>query len=271
LIAPIAPWLEVDEAEVIRSAVYRFHGLVATRWSEGRILLAGDAVHQTPPFYGQGMCHGMRDVLNAVWKISHVLRGQADAELLDSYQLEREPHVRAIIEAAIENGRYICTLDPEVAAARDRGLRERLLAGADVGSFSEVIPGLADGLLDPARGVSPAIGRPFPQPRVSSGVLLDELLGTGFALVTRARLDSDEALDWFAEQLGGRVVGVADKTVHAWLDGVGCDSAIVRPDRYVFGVASGAAGTAGLVDRLRALLGRPSLAEAAGTPKVYGS
>src|SRR5919201_5573495 len=92
LVQPVAPWLDLSATQIVRSAVYKFHGLVATTWSAGNVFLAGDAAHQTPPFYGQGMCHGMRDVRNLLWKIAAVLQGRAADTLLDTYQAEREPH-----------------------------------------------------------------------------------------------------------------------------------------------------------------------------------
>ena len=116
--------------EIERSAVYRFHGLVAEHWRAGRVLLAGDAAHQTPPFAGQGMCSGIRDAANLAWKLEAVLAGEADAGLLDTYQPEREPHARALIELAIGMGRVVCALDRQAAAARDRDMLARRAAGA---------------------------------------------------------------------------------------------------------------------------------------------
>ena len=84
--------------EIERKAVYRFHGRVAERWREGRVLIAGDAAHQTPPFAGQGMCAGIRDAANLAWKLADVLHGRARPDLLDTYQAEREPNVRAYID-----------------------------------------------------------------------------------------------------------------------------------------------------------------------------
>jgi 3-(3-hydroxy-phenyl)propionate hydroxylase len=251
LIGPVTPWLDVDRAQVVRSAVYRFHALVAERWSDGRIFLAGDAVHQTPPFYGQGMCHGIRDVHNLIWKLAHVLRGRAGERILASYQSEREPHVRTVIEAAVENGRYICTLDPVVAARRDIEFRERMRAGLDVGSFRKVIPALSDGLLDDP-GAEP-VGQLFPQPEPG----LDSALGAGFAIVASNPLPASVELDWFTSTLHGKIVDRPAATVGDWLTATGCEAALVRPDRYIFGVARSAQDCAGLLARLRALTSAP--------------
>ena len=84
--------------------MYRFHALVAKAWRTRRVLLAGDAAHQMPPFAGQGLCSGVRDAANLGWKLAAVIKGAAGAALLDSYQAEREPHVRAIIDMALMMG-----------------------------------------------------------------------------------------------------------------------------------------------------------------------
>ena len=68
------PWdVRPDNATMVRHAGYRFRARWATRWHEGRIFLAGDAAHQTPPFAGQGMCAGLRDAANLAWKLDYVL------------------------------------------------------------------------------------------------------------------------------------------------------------------------------------------------------
>src|SRR6266850_248536 len=94
-------------------SVCTFHSLIARRWRDRRIFIAGDAAHQTPPFLGQGMCAGIRDAANLAWKFKF-------PQWLDSYQSERGPHVRVYIEEALRLGAVIQTTDPKVAAERDR-------------------------------------------------------------------------------------------------------------------------------------------------------
>src|SRR5271169_234064 len=103
----LKPW-NVDGAVALeRKAVYRFNAQVAKTWRKGSILLAGDAAHLTPPFAGQGLCAGMRDAANLAWKLVAVMKGAREA-LLDTYQTEREAHVRPIIALAMMMGRTVC-------------------------------------------------------------------------------------------------------------------------------------------------------------------
>ena len=89
----LSPWGSPEQLQVDRAAVYRFHATVADRFRDGPVFLAGDAAHQMPPFNGQGMNSGMRDAENLAWKFAMVAEGEAGDELLDSYDIERRPHV----------------------------------------------------------------------------------------------------------------------------------------------------------------------------------
>ena len=88
----IDPWTPRGTYEIRRAAVYQFHAATAGKWRAGNVFLAGDAAHQTPPFLGQGMNAGMRDVINFAWKLALVCQGVAEDKLLDSYETERTAH-----------------------------------------------------------------------------------------------------------------------------------------------------------------------------------
>ena len=108
-------WLTPDEAAVERAAVYTFHSVISSSWRQGRLLIAGDAAHQSPPFMGQGMCAGIRDAANLAWKLALCIRHGHDDALLASYQSERHPHVRAFIKGAVDLGRLVNASDSEAA------------------------------------------------------------------------------------------------------------------------------------------------------------
>jgi 3-(3-hydroxy-phenyl)propionate hydroxylase len=214
----MARWLEPHDAVLERAAVYTFHSLVQEGWRKGRLLLAGDACHQTPPFLGQGMCAGMRDAANLAWKLGAVLRGGASDSLLDTYESERLPHVQAFIELAVKLGAVLQETDPTAAAARDA----RFAQGAEMFDFPQ--PQLGPGH---RVGGPPPLGTIFPQPRLADGRLMDDAVGQHFAIVGQTSLLAAKMPD--AVRLDG--VG-AD-----WLAEHGLGAAILRPDRYIFDVA----------------------------------
>ena len=229
----LKPWNVEGAVTLERRAVYRFHALVADRWRIGRVLLAGDAAHQMPPFAGQGLCSGVRDAANLAWKLAAIRRGEASDALLDAYQPEREPNVRGIIDMALVMGRTVCITDPVAAAERDRAMLAQRAAGKGPGGGISYPPISAGCVL----AGSPAAGEFFPQPwsGESPPKRLDDVLGPGPWLISRnaspgtsgkvrcAAL-TDPALAPFAADLAG------------WMDrrGVG-EAVLVRPDRYVFG------------------------------------
>ena len=90
--------------QLMRKVVYTFHARVATQWQKGRVFLAGDAAHLTPPFAGQGMNSGLRDATNLAWKLAEVVKGRASEALLGTYELERKPHAWALIQMALKIG-----------------------------------------------------------------------------------------------------------------------------------------------------------------------
>lgn len=98
--ALLAPWCKADDIRIERTAVYRFHAREARRFSTGRCFLLGDAAHVTPPFAGQGLVAGLRDSANLAWKLAGVVQGRLNERVLDSYDQERRPHARKIINLA---------------------------------------------------------------------------------------------------------------------------------------------------------------------------
>jgi len=230
----LAPWDVAGAVRIERTAVYTFRARIAEQWRKGRVLLAGDAAHQTPPFAGQGMCSGLRDAANLAWKLAAVSKGEADAVLLDTYQPERAPNLRATIDMAVMMGRMVCTTSRVGAWVRDLkfGLARRL------GKLPEgppAYPPLASGAILADR---PGAGSYFAQALARDGTRLDDVLGPGAWLIDRGALE-EPRLAPFARPLG------------AWLEAHAAEAVLVRPDRHVFG--TGAPGD--LAARWQAVLG----------------
>lgn len=218
-----------------RSALYRFHGRLADNWRTGRMLLAGDAAHQMPPFAGQGFCSGLRDAFSLCWMLDLVLQGKASETLLDAYTAERKPQVAFMIESAIRLGRIVCTTDPHTAMTRNAAMFADREAGRTPPPL--IYPPLATGffLVD-----DPAAGELFPQPVATiegKTLRFDDLAGGKPAIILRSGTMGEEI------DAGGFWVGSLDAgelspfagAIERWLDAHGVDAVLVRPDFYVFG------------------------------------
>ncbi|MFJ5779447.1 bifunctional 3-(3-hydroxy-phenyl)propionate/3-hydroxycinnamic acid hydroxylase [Streptomyces sp. NPDC093094] len=277
----VASYLTPDDADLIRVATYTFRSLIAQEWRRGRVLLAGDAAHQMPPFLGQGMCSGFRDVQNLAFKLDLVLRAAAPDDILDTYQTEREPHVRAVTEKGIELGHLQTLRDPERAAERDRTLLARRVESAVPEPMR--FPDLVEGLF--TRGAGAGRGQLSVQGVVDDGTRsdrLDQIVGGGFHLLVDedhlAALESHRLLDDLAGAgvrvvvLGERaaahpvatVVRDVDGTYHAWFAELGCSAVVVRPDFYVYGTADHSDAVARLAVELLDAIHRHATPSGAG-------
>lgn len=257
----LEPWdIHPGNATLERSANYTFRARWAQRWRDGRVLLAGDAAHQMPPFAGQGMCSGIRDAANLAWKLDLVLEGHAGESLLDAYDAERMANVQAVINFSIELGKVICIPDAAEAAARDEFMVAALASGQP--STTPPMPGMDTGIIDdsPLSGtvfIQAAVGGDDPRP-------FDDAFGVGFRLLAATPVTQriDPALrEWFAF-IGGSIVefgpgGNADDTggkYARWFEKNGVAAVIQRPDFYVYGTAASPDDVPALLQRLRSNL-----------------
>jgi 3-(3-hydroxy-phenyl)propionate hydroxylase len=227
----LAPWNVEGAVTIERKVVYTFRARVARRWRCGNVLLAGDAAHQTPPFAGQGLCSGIRDAANLSWKLAAVITGSASPALLDSYQPEREPNARATIQMAIMMGRTVCTTDRWAAFVRDIKFRvARALRLTPSGP--PAYPPISTGTI---LAGTPGAGSYFPQPCAASdpAVKLDDVLGPGAWLISRGPVSAAEGL--VTTPLDAPAIAPFRADLEAWLAKHSANSALVRPDRYVYG------------------------------------
>jgi 3-(3-hydroxy-phenyl)propionate hydroxylase len=227
----LKPWrIDPARSTIERAVVYTFHSALSTRWRRDRLLLAGDAAHQMPPFLGQGMCSGLRDAANLGWKLRAVITGGAPDSLLDTYETERMEHVRAFIELAVELGGVIQTTDPERARQRDHDLV------ANPTMLRPITPRLGPGLHGDA---PPPAGTRAAQPRLADGTLFDDYVGYHYAILA-ARTLVDELSPAMRLEFDGTniVLLVAEGDAANYLAELQTRAVIIRPDRYILGVAS---------------------------------
>jgi 3-(3-hydroxy-phenyl)propionate hydroxylase len=249
----LADWVSPADAELWRSASYRFHAVIARQWRSGRCFLAGDSAHQMPPFLAQGMCQGLRDAANLAWKLHLVLDGRGSDKLLDSYEAERKPNVEAVTKAVKQLGKVICERDPVTARKRDAELREAQNGIITTKVRQDLIPGLTGGVL---HRTGSGVGSQFPQPALSrsdgSSAMLDDASEGKFRLVSCTNQLGAEVVSGFRKFgialvetddagqvcVDNVVQGIdSERQLMAWFAKQECVAAVVRPDGYVFGVA----------------------------------
>ena len=258
----LSRWLTPEDGQLWRQASYRFHALVATDWRHGRVFLAGDAAHMQPPFLGQGMCQGIRDVANLSWKLAAVLtgdvQGSAAEALLDSYGAERQAHVRELTSRIKAVGAVICERDPVKAKARDARMLAECGGVVRDTPRQDILPQLDRGMLSGMPGK--ARGSLFPQPWLNDGAgrrrRMDEMTGNGWRLVLAPGTESPASgsMPWLSTvALGG--ADDAEGVAIDWLRRHECVAALIRPDNYVYGIAQSATGVAALCEEAATVLG----------------
>ena len=182
-----------DRVDIIRHRVYTHHSRIASAFRKGRLMLAGDAAHLMPVWQGQGYNSGIRDAANLGWKLAAVVNGHADDALLDTYDVERRKHARAMIDLSTLVGRVISPTNGRVAALRDRVIHAASVVPTLKRYILEMrfkpMPRYQQGAVfhaEPPSDTSPT-GTLFIQPRVDTreqqNVLLDDVLGPGFAVL----------------------------------------------------------------------------------------
>lgn len=288
--------------DVVRARVYLHHSRVAGTFRAGRVLLAGDAAHLQPPFFGQGMNSGLRDATNLAWKLAAVARGVAGPTVLDSYDAERRPHATEMVAFATRMGALYRPRSRATERVRDLVFRavQTVPGGRDyiLQMKYKPMPRYTTGVLTGVAAGDRAdpVGRMFPQPFVDTDtgrVRLDDVIGPWFAVLCLA--DEPAALDpaavaWW-RSIGARVVHVvrpralpygaprrlgpdgpagdtvtvedADGALRDWrLARPGDEVVVLRPDRYVAATCT-VAGFAAATAALRTTLGTPERKAAA--------
>ena len=248
-------WIKPSEAHLERTAVYTIESAVAKQWRKGRVMLAGDAAHLTPPFMGQGMCAGIRDASNLGWKLAQCCHELDDDSLLDSYQIEREPHVTEYINTAIRLGRLINTSgDAET-------LTTALRQPDGTTTLKTIAPKLGTAAnMATSKDLSPAglkrhelwCGTLSSQPLLATHQKLDEIAPYTAILLCKDDLWKKSGLNEKKLRFGATVVQVSPNTaLMNYLNELDCGAVFLRADRYILGTASNTQELANFIDPLQ--------------------
>ncbi|OLL28566.1 3-(3-hydroxyphenyl)propionate hydroxylase [Burkholderia sp. SRS-W-2-2016] len=248
----LEPWgMTPANAELERSAVYRFQARWAKTWNRGRCAIAGDAAHLMPPFAGEGMCAGLRDAFALGWRLNAILEGTLSDAVLDSYTSERLDHAKHYIEFSQELGKIICIANEQEAAERDVKMKADLAARENrpvptdlchLGPGAWSAESAHAGELS-VQGVVDANG---------TRDRFDQAVGHGWFVLG---LDADPAQALGSERvaqlalLGGRTATIGtpgtqcdavdiEATYQRWLADIDATYVLLRPDFYVAATAS---------------------------------
>ncbi|MCU1752944.1 bifunctional 3-(3-hydroxy-phenyl)propionate/3-hydroxycinnamic acid hydroxylase [Pseudomonas sp. 6D_7.1_Bac1] len=270
----IAPWIKPQELEIERKAVYRFHARCCNKFSKGRVFLAGDAAHITPPFVGQGLVAGLRDGANLAWKLAWVLRGYAAPAVLDTYDVERRPHAQAMINLAKLMGRLVMPKN-RIAAFFIHGLMRMLTLTPATRRYFEQLDIKPKNIFKHGlfvkhrRGDKLVRGSLFPQAwvrnmqkqiQLSDDALGDNLTLVGFGVDPLSLLTPAQIVSW--EKMGGHFLEIRTRGQRS---GGRCDFiedmnhdilplaakgtlVAIRPDRIIMHHAPGAEAASFLRD-----------------------
>ena len=269
-----------ETLNVIRARVYTHNSRVAGSFVSGRVCLAGDAAHITPPWIGQGLNAGLRDAFNLSWKLAWILQGRLKPELLSSYHDERHAHAKAMIDLADLFGAVLSQRNRLIAWVRDRfflsiknipRVRDYVLQ-MKFKPMPRFVKGIVQDSGDAQR--DELVGRMFIQPNVERETghtqRFDDVVGPRFVLLSwrsdalaaaptslwaqlerlgcdhcvadRSRSAANEASSRGLTQATGTRIEDVDNTLHFWFQSKNVDWVLIRPDRFI--AAAGKVGDA---------------------------
>lgn len=243
--------------EILNVGRWRLHLLLAERYREGRVFIAGDAAHLVIPTGGLGMNTGIGDAVDLGWKLAGAVQGWAGPALLDSYEIER----RAIGKrnrdasgwAASGMGIWRKAVTPEIRAATPEGVAARQkvtelahahhrrvhdMVGVELGysyAGSPLVVGEPDDIVawdtvayQPHAGA----GVRLPHIWLADGRAIQDVAGRGYTLFDLVGTAKTDALESAFQRIGTPldVVRVNDARVRA---AYGCSILLVRPDLHI--------------------------------------
>ncbi|MFD6157399.1 bifunctional 3-(3-hydroxy-phenyl)propionate/3-hydroxycinnamic acid hydroxylase [Nocardia sp. NPDC060256] len=238
----ITEYLDLSMIDIERVSPYTFYAGMPQRWRQDRLLLAGDAAHQTPPFAGQGLNMGLRDAMNLAFKLDLVLNGRAPDHLLDTYQQERWDNCATVIKASAATGKLITSHRRTTAA-----LRSVLLFAGRHSHYAVRVRARAEVRKQPYKqgllgGTHKTSGALMISPEVSTPdgtTTLDHVAGNHFLLLTTSPPLGPQ-VDAFADRLSGRIrvighdVDCPAGELRRWFAKSRVSAVLVRPDHYIF-------------------------------------
>ena len=213
----LKPWLKPKDAVMERKTIYTFQSAISMKWNKGRVFLAGDAAHLMPPFMGQGMCAGIRDVSNLAWKIAHCLKNEHSEKLLNTYQSERFSNVKEYIKTTVKMGEF-------VNAVGTSNITGKVSSSPDgQKSMKSIKPKLGKGL---GKIKDKFRGKIFPQ-FLNNGNNLDVKFSKKPLLLLSSKYKKSlpKKINFYKNK--------SNKKLSKFFENTNCEGFIIRPDRFI--------------------------------------
>lgn len=243
------PNIDISTGKLLRASKYTFHGLVADTFKSNNCFLVGDSAHQMPPFLGQGLCQGIKDVYNLHWKLDGVLRDKYANRVLETYSKERISIVKLVTETAIKHGGVIGTQNKYIALIRDTLLNvarifPKLLSFFDFYHPWQIDNGLIDKSLYPNKANGIVISQPSLDLKVDNKPF-DQYIGYCFALIVFnqnknlfndiTNLESSKIFENNIHLINKDSPFNRDSNFIKWRKDNNISAVIIRPDKHVYG------------------------------------
>ena len=241
----LSKWLKPNQYSIERREVYKFKAEKANLWKMGQIFLLGDAAHQIPPYAGQGLSSGIRDVVNLCWKLNLVINHSLSDSMLESYQIERELHLEETIKSSIALGKLIDSLGMAyrkkipLADAVAPEAREQAFGGSKSNLSKDINPGIYFNSLEHNYA-----GKLLPKfklkNKLDKEVDLDDLLKGNFAIISDGDIKeylNEKSIKIF-KKLNTSLINIHEYSFKnaEFREIVKSGNIIVRPDLFIYGV-----------------------------------
>jgi 2-polyprenyl-6-methoxyphenol hydroxylase-like FAD-dependent oxidoreductase len=221
----------------------------ATAYRKGRVLLAGDAAHIHSPLGGQGLNLGLGDAMNLGWKLASTIRGDAPADLLDSYGRERHPVGAQVLDWSRAQ---VAIMRPTRSSRALEAIMRDLIDTRDGATyFAERVWGVS--LRYDLGGSHPLKGRSAPDFELADGTKLGELMRSGKGLLLD--FEARAPLQALASRWEDRIDYVASDAK----DQLGLSAVLVRPDGFVAWAGEAAPDLEEAVQAAARWFGEPTL------------
>ncbi|KAH8689017.1 hypothetical protein BGW36DRAFT_308974 [Talaromyces proteolyticus] len=242
-----------ENAVLDRAAMYVLKGAWAETFNKGRIFLAGDAAHVTPPFTGQGLNSGVRDAASLSWRLDLALRypDRTSEQIFDDWTAEQLGRVRKLISTSVSIESMVTMTDSVQAAARDENFLE-LLRSPVPNPEHLGTPGLFDNSAEQESVAGKLFMDGVVEIKCKQGRLCDHFGSKRWLLLKQyGNVDGQETLgaktnNLFSDVLRGKIIKFGEGDQYArdmtgnilkWLQEHRAVAVLVRPDNYVYGIA----------------------------------